>query len=123
MFITGKRAYVFDGVKITRMSKNPDGSFGFEKSDVFPLSSSVTVSTELMEERYWEKFYPREMSSDSMIGLIYGFWGGSFVMDDKNIFSEGTDLSFPGSVKVRKDGNDSLGDGFVVYHFDGEFFV
>ena len=68
-----KRAYVFDGVKITRMSKNPDGSFGFEKSDVFPLSSSVTVSTELMEERYWEKFYPREMSTDSMIGLIYGF--------------------------------------------------
>ena len=34
-FITGKRAYVFDGVKIIRMSKNPDGSFGFEKSDVF----------------------------------------------------------------------------------------
>lgn len=72
-FITGNRAYVFDGVKIIRMSKNPDGSFGFEKSDVFPLSSSVTVSTELMEERYWEKFYPREMSTDSMIGLIYGF--------------------------------------------------
>lgn len=44
-FITGKRAYVFDGVKIIRMSKNPNGSFGFEKSDVFPLSSSVTVST------------------------------------------------------------------------------
>ena len=73
-FIAGNRAYVFfDGVKIIRMSKNPDGSFGFEKSDVFPLSSSVTVSTELMEERYWEKFYPREMSTDSMIGLIYGF--------------------------------------------------
>lgn len=72
-FITGNRAYVFDGVKIIRMSKNPDGSFGFEKSDVFPLSSSVAVSTELMEERYWEKFYPREMSTDSMIGLIYGF--------------------------------------------------
>ena len=72
-FITGKCAYVFDGVKIIRMSKNPDGSFGFEKSDVFPLSSSVTVSTELMAERYWEKFYPREMSTDSMIGLIYGF--------------------------------------------------
>lgn len=35
-FITGKRAYVFDGVKIIRMSRNPDGSFGFEKSDVFP---------------------------------------------------------------------------------------
>lgn len=35
-FITGKRAYVFDGVKIIRMLKNPDGSFGFEKSDVFP---------------------------------------------------------------------------------------
>lgn len=34
-FITGNRAYVFDGVKIIRMSKNPDGSFGFEKSDVF----------------------------------------------------------------------------------------
>lgn len=33
-FITGKRAYVFYGVKIIRMSKNPDGSFGFEKSDV-----------------------------------------------------------------------------------------
>lgn len=72
-FITGKRAYAFDGVKIIRMSRNPDGSFGFEKSDVFPLSSSVTVSTELMEERYWERFYPREMSTDSMIGLIYGF--------------------------------------------------
>lgn len=72
-FITGKRAYVFDGVKIIRMSKNPDGSLGFEKSDVFPLGSSVTISTELMEERYWEKFYPREMSTDSMIGLIYGF--------------------------------------------------
>lgn len=69
-FITGKRAYVFDGLKIIRMSKNPDGSFGFEKSDVFPLSSSVAVSTELMEERYWEKFYPREMSTDSMIGLL-----------------------------------------------------
>lgn len=73
VFITGKRAYVFDGVKIIRMSKNHDGSFGFKKSDVFPLSSSVTISTELMEERYWEKFYPREMSTDSMIGLIYGF--------------------------------------------------
>lgn len=35
-FITGKCAYVFfDVVKIIRMSKNPDGSFGFEKSDVF----------------------------------------------------------------------------------------
>lgn len=42
-------------------------------------------------------------------------------MDDKNIFSEGTDLSFPGSVMVRKDGNDIPSDGFVVYHFDGEF--
>lgn len=42
-------------------------------------------------------------------------------MDDKNIFSEGTDLSLPGSVTVRKDGNDSPNDGFVVYHFDGEF--
>lgn len=72
-FITGKRAYVFDGVKIIRMSKNVDGSFRFESSDVFPLSPSVTVSTELMEERYWEKFYPREMSTDSMLGLIYGF--------------------------------------------------
>lgn len=41
--------------------------------------------------------------------------------DDKNIFSEGTDLSLPGSVTVRKDGNDSPSDGFVVYHFDGEF--
>lgn len=72
-FITGNRAYVFDGVKIIRMSKNPDGSFGFEKSDVFPLSSIVAVSTELMEERYWEEFSPYEMSTDSMIGLIYGF--------------------------------------------------
>lgn len=72
-FITGKCAYVFDGVKIIRMLKNPDGSFGFEKSDVFPLSSSVDVSTELMEERYWGKFYPREMSIDSMLGLIYTF--------------------------------------------------
>ena len=44
-------------------------------------------------------------------------------MDDKNIFSEGTDLSFPGSVTLRKDGNDIPSDGFVVYHFDGEFFV
>ena len=34
-FITGKRAYIFDGVNIIRMSKNPDGSFGFESSDVF----------------------------------------------------------------------------------------
>ena len=42
-------------------------------------------------------------------------------MDNKNIFSEGTDLSLPGSVTVRKDGNDSPSDGFVVYHFDGEF--
>lgn len=42
-------------------------------------------------------------------------------MDDKNIFSDGTDLSLPGSVTVRKDGNDSPSDGFVVYHFDGEF--
>lgn len=72
-FITGKRSYVFDGVKIIRMSKNSDGSFGFEKSDVFPLSSSVTVSTELMEERYWEEFSPYEMSTSSMVGLIYGF--------------------------------------------------
>lgn len=72
-FITGKRAYVFDGAKIIRMSKNVDGSFCFESSGVFPLSSSVTVSTELMEERYWEKFYPREMSTDSMLGLICGF--------------------------------------------------
>ena len=72
-FITGKRAYVFDGVKIIRMSKNVDGSFCFESSDVFPLSSSVAISTELMKERYWEKFYPREMSTDSMLGLIYGF--------------------------------------------------
>ena len=47
-FITGKRACIFDGVKIIRMSKNPDGLFGFERSDVFPLSSSVAVSTELM---------------------------------------------------------------------------
>lgn len=73
VFITGKRAYVFDGVKIIRMSKNVDGSFRFESSDVFPLSSSVTVSTELMEERHWEKFHPREMSTDSMLGFIYGF--------------------------------------------------
>lgn len=72
-FITGKRAYVFDGVKIIRMAKDVDGSFCFESSDVFPLSSSVAVSTELMEERHWEKFYPREMSTDSMLGLIYGF--------------------------------------------------
>ena len=72
-FITGTCAYVFDGVKIIRMSKNVEGSFCFESSDVFPLSSSVAVSTELMEERYWEKFYPREMSTDSMLGLIYGF--------------------------------------------------
>ena len=42
-------------------------------------------------------------------------------MDNKNIFSEGADLSLPGSVAVRKDGNDSPSDGFVVYHFDGEF--
>lgn len=42
-------------------------------------------------------------------------------MDNKNIFYEGTDLSLPGSVTVRKDGNDSPSDGFVVYHFDGEF--
>lgn len=42
-------------------------------------------------------------------------------MDDKNIFSEGTDLSLLGSVTVRKDGNDSPSDGFAVYHFDGEF--
>ena len=72
-FITGKRAYVFDGVKIIRMSKNIDGSFCFESSDVFPLSSSVAVSTELMEERRWERFHPREMSTDSILGLIYGF--------------------------------------------------
>lgn len=55
------------------MSKSPDGSFGFEKSDVFSFSSSVTVSTELMEERYWEEFSPYEMSTSSMVGLIYGF--------------------------------------------------
>lgn len=55
------------------MSKNVDGSFCFESSDVFPLSTSVSVSTELMEERYWEKFHPREMSTDSMLGFIYGF--------------------------------------------------
>lgn len=27
----------------------------------------------------------------------------------------------PGSVTVRKDGNDTPSDSFVVYHFDGEF--
>lgn len=42
-------------------------------------------------------------------------------MDNKNIFSECTDLSLPGFVTVRKDGNDSPSDGFVVYHFDGKF--
>ena len=52
------------------MSKNVDGSFCFESSDVFPLSS---VSTEFMEERYWEKFSPYEMSTDSMLGFIHGF--------------------------------------------------
>ena len=41
-------------------------------------------------------------------------------MDNKNIFSEGTVLSLPGSVTIRKDGNNSPSDGFVVYHFDGE---
>ena len=44
-------------------------------------------------------------------------------MNNKNVFSEGTDLSLPGSVTVRKGGNDTPSDGFVVYHFDGEFFV
>lgn len=43
------------------------------------------------------------------------------IVPGENVFSEGTDLSFPGSVTVRKDGNDSPSDGFVVYHFDGEF--
>lgn len=43
------------------------------------------------------------------------------MMDNKNVFSEGTDLSLPGSVTVRKDGNDTPSDSFVVYHFDGEF--
>lgn len=42
-------------------------------------------------------------------------------MDNKNVFSEGTDLSLPGSVTVRKDSNDTPSDSFVVYHFDGEF--
>ena len=42
-------------------------------------------------------------------------------MDNKNVFSEGTDLSLPGSVTVRKGGNDTTSDSFVVYHFDGEF--
>ncbi len=41
-------------------------------------------------------------------------------MDDKNIFSEGTELNLSGSVTVRKDGNDTPSDGFAVYHFDGE---
>lgn len=72
-FITGKLAYVFDGVKIIRMSKNTLGRFYFDKSDVFPLAPSVSVSTELMEERNWEEFSPYEMSTSSMIGLIYGF--------------------------------------------------
>lgn len=72
-FITGKRAYVFDGVKIIRMSKNTLGRFYFDKSDVFSLSSSVTVSTELMEGRHWEEFSPYEMSTSSLVGLIYGF--------------------------------------------------
>ena len=43
------------------------------------------------------------------------------IVPGENVFSEGTDLSLPGSVTVRKDGNDSPSDGFVVYHFDGEF--
>lgn len=42
-------------------------------------------------------------------------------MDNKNVFSEGTDLSLLGSVTVRKGGNDTPSDSFVVYHFDGEF--
>lgn len=43
------------------------------------------------------------------------------IVPGENIFSEGTVLSLPGSVTVRKDGNDTPSDGFVVYHFDGEF--
>ena len=43
------------------------------------------------------------------------------IIPGENVFSEGTDLSFPGSVTVQKDGNDIPSDGFVVYHFDGEF--
>lgn len=46
---------------------------------------------------------------------------GKKIVPGENIFSDGTDLSLPGSVTVRKDGNDSPSDGFVVYHFDGEF--
>ena len=46
---------------------------------------------------------------------------GKKIVPGENIFSEGTVLSLPGSVTVRKDGNDSPSDGFVVYHFDGEF--
>lgn len=42
-------------------------------------------------------------------------------MDSKHVFSEGTDLNLPGSVTVRKGGNDTPSDSFVVYHFDGEF--
>ena len=30
-------------------------------------------------------------------------------------------MSLPGSVTVRKDGNDTPSDSFIVYHFDGEF--
>ena len=46
---------------------------------------------------------------------------GKKIVPGENVFSEGTDLSLPGSVTVQKDGNDSPSDGFVVYHFDGEF--
>lgn len=43
------------------------------------------------------------------------------IIPGENVFSEGTDLSLPGSVTVRKDGNDTPSDSFAVYHFDGEF--
>lgn len=43
------------------------------------------------------------------------------IIPGENVFSEGTDLSLPGSVTVRKYGNDTPSDSFVVYHFDGEF--
>lgn len=43
------------------------------------------------------------------------------IIPGKNVFWQDIDVSLPGSVTVRKGGNDTPSDSFAVYHFEGEF--